>query len=205
MATTLSGTLRRMTAAQRQTRATSADELCREAYAASAGPVTGVALVAVGGYGRGELAPALRPRRGPRPRRRRRRSATWAAPSGTRCGTPGAPGPLGPLDAPDARGGGRPAGRAGAARRPAPGRRPRPQPAAAHHDARRLAPPGPHPAAGPQGADPQAPRGDRRARPRLRARRQGGRGRPARRRRAQGDRGQLAGRRLDPRARGGPR
>ena len=46
-----------MTAEQRQTRATSADELCREAYAASGGPVTGVALVAVGGYGRGELAP----------------------------------------------------------------------------------------------------------------------------------------------------
>ena len=37
-----------MTAAQRQTRATSADELCREAYAASGGPVAGVALLVFG-------------------------------------------------------------------------------------------------------------------------------------------------------------
>ena len=40
-----------------ESRATSADELCREAYDASGGPVTGVRPGRGRGYGRGELAP----------------------------------------------------------------------------------------------------------------------------------------------------
>ncbi|HET6168256.1 MAG TPA: [protein-PII] uridylyltransferase, partial [Marmoricola sp.] len=46
-----------MTAAERADRAARADALCQEAYSSVGAPETGVALVAVGGYGREELAP----------------------------------------------------------------------------------------------------------------------------------------------------
>jgi [protein-PII] uridylyltransferase len=46
-----------MTAAERAARTARADTLCQEAYASVGVPETGVALVAVGGYGREELAP----------------------------------------------------------------------------------------------------------------------------------------------------
>ena len=46
-----------MTASERAGRAAAADALCVSAYDACGGPETGAALVAVGGYGRAELAP----------------------------------------------------------------------------------------------------------------------------------------------------
>ena len=46
-----------MTASDRADRTTAADTLCSTAFEKSGAPVTGVSLVAVGGYGRGELAP----------------------------------------------------------------------------------------------------------------------------------------------------
>jgi [protein-PII] uridylyltransferase len=46
-----------MTASERAARTAESDALCAGAYEDTKGPDTGVAMVAVGGYGRGELAP----------------------------------------------------------------------------------------------------------------------------------------------------
>ena len=108
-----------VTAAQRQTRATSADELCREAYAASGGPAAGVALVAVGGYGRGELAPhsdldvVLVHEDGLDP------GDLASHPLVPAVGLRAAARPLGPLDERDARGGRRTSGSRSACSTPA--------------------------------------------------------------------------------------
>ena len=79
---------------------------------------------------------------------------------------------------------GRPPGRAGPARRAAPGRRRQPDPAAARHGARAVAPQRPRAAAGPARAGARPPRAGGRAGAPVGARREGGRGRAARRDRA---------------------
>ena len=139
-ATTRPSDRRPVTAADRAARAAEADKLCAAAYDGCGGPEVGAALVAVGGYGRAELAPysdldvVLVHDEGVElgevaqqvwyPIWDSGRSST------TRC-------------APCRRWWRPPASdvrvASGSARRPAPGRRPAPHPAAAHHDARAVA------------------------------------------------------------------
>ena len=79
-----------MTASDRSARTQRADELCAKAFSGAGCPESGVALVAVGGYGREELAPYsdldVVLVHDPDVRR-----ATGRVRSGTRCGTPARP------------------------------------------------------------------------------------------------------------------
>ena len=130
-----------VTADERARRTADADALCAAGLAERAAARTpGLALVAVGGYGRGELAPysdldvVLVSDDG---RRRAAREVAeqvwyplWDSGANVDHSVRTLPEMVAAAD-------GRPAGRARAARRAPPGRRPQPDPAAAHHDARR--------------------------------------------------------------------
>ena len=185
-----------MTAAERQRRTDEADRLCAEAYAGCGGPDTGMALVAVGGYGRRELAPysdldvVLVHADGvdPGPLAEQVWYPLWD-------GAARLDHAVRSLDQMVAAAARRPQGRARAARPAPPRRRPEPHPAPAHDRADGLAPRRPRPAARAARAGALASRPAGRAGAPLGPGPQGGRGRPARRDRAQGAGRELAGRR----------